>query len=82
MKRVADAREPPVVIPVIVVAVDVHVTLVVPPVERGELYKMPSLPLPVECSLSCIEFAIVIAWHSVPSIFFFEVLHAPRYLKP
>ncbi len=35
MKRVAQASEPPVVIPVVVVAVDIHVTLVVPPVERG-----------------------------------------------
>jgi len=61
MKRVADAREPPVVVPVVVVAVDVHVALVVPPVERGELYKTPSIPLFVECSLNCIEFAISIA---------------------
>ncbi|KKR41614.1 MAG: hypothetical protein UT78_C0023G0005 [Candidatus Nomurabacteria bacterium GW2011_GWF2_40_12] len=35
MKRVADASEPPVVIPVVVVAVDVHVALVVPVIERG-----------------------------------------------
>jgi hypothetical protein len=36
-KRVAHASEPPVVIPIIVVAVDVHVALVVIPlVERGE----------------------------------------------
>ena len=35
MKRVADASEPPVVIPVVVVAVDVHVALVIPAVERG-----------------------------------------------
>jgi hypothetical protein len=36
-KRVANASEPPVVIPVVVVAVDVHVALVVVPlVERGE----------------------------------------------
>ena len=30
MKKVADASKPPVVVPVIVVAVHVHVTLVVP----------------------------------------------------
>ena len=35
MKTVAAAREPPVVVPVIVVAVDVHVALVIPAVERG-----------------------------------------------
>ena len=35
MKRVAEAGEPPVVVPVIVVAVDVHVALVVPAVEGG-----------------------------------------------
>ena len=35
MKRVAEASDPPVVIPVIVVAVDVHVALVVPAVKRG-----------------------------------------------
>jgi hypothetical protein len=37
MKRVATTRKPPVVIPVIVVAVDVHVPLAVPPVERREI---------------------------------------------
>jgi hypothetical protein len=36
MKRIAHATEPPIVVPVIVVAVDVHVPLVVPPVERDE----------------------------------------------
>lgn len=36
MKRVADTSEEPVVIPVVVVAIDVHVTLVIVPlVERG-----------------------------------------------
>jgi len=37
MKKVAKAREPPIVIPVIVVAIDVHVTLVVPLAERSEI---------------------------------------------
>jgi hypothetical protein len=38
MKRVAETGEPPVVIPVVVVAVDVHVALVVVPlVERGRI---------------------------------------------
>ena len=36
-KRVAETGKPPVVIPVIVVAVDIHVPLVVPPVERREI---------------------------------------------
>ena len=39
IKRVANAREPPVVIPVFVVAVDVELALVVPPVERGEFVR-------------------------------------------
>jgi hypothetical protein len=43
MKRVATPGKPPVVIPVVVVAVDVHVTLIVPAVERDELYRMPSI---------------------------------------
>ena len=35
MKRVSDARERPVIVPVVVVAVHVHVALVVPAVEGG-----------------------------------------------
>lgn len=34
MKRVADATEPPVVVPIVVVTVDVHVALVVVAIER------------------------------------------------
>ena len=37
MKRVAPTGKPPVVVPVIVVAVNVHVALVVPPVESGQI---------------------------------------------
>jgi len=33
MKRVADTGKPPVVVPIVVVAVDVHFALVVPTVE-------------------------------------------------
>ena len=33
MKRIADAAEPPIVVPVTLVAVAVHVALVVPPIE-------------------------------------------------
>ncbi len=36
MKKVADTSEPPVVIPVIVVLVDIHIALVIPPVD-GEV---------------------------------------------
>ena len=36
-ERVAKASEPPVVVPVVVIAVDVHVALVIPPVERGKI---------------------------------------------
>ena len=46
IKRVANAREPPVVVPVVVVAVDVELALVVPPVERDDLCEAPSVPLP------------------------------------
>lgn len=49
MKRVANAREPPVVVPVVVVAVDVHLALVVPTVERGvALYGVSSASLLLE----------------------------------
>lgn len=59
MRIVAAAGEPPVVIPPIVVAVDVHIALVIPVVERGvALCDVPSLPLPIECSPGCIEFGI------------------------
>ena len=34
-EKICDASEPPIVIPVVVVAVDVHVTLVIPLVESG-----------------------------------------------
>ena len=55
MKRVADASKPPVVVPVIVIAIAVHVALVVPPVEREvPAYGEPSLPLSFEYSRGCI----------------------------
>lgn len=43
MKIVAKPRKPPVVIPVVVVAVDVHVPLVVPAIERSP-NRMECLP--------------------------------------
>ena len=54
VKIVADAAEPPVTIPAAVVAVDVHVVLIIPPVERGELCDVPSVPLPLDYSRGCI----------------------------
>lgn len=60
MKWVANTGEPPVVVPVVVVAVDVHLALVVPTVERGvALYGVSSISLPLEYSRSCIESGIV-----------------------
>ncbi len=45
MKRFANATPPPVVVPVVVVAVNVHVPLaIVPPVHREESYKVPPMP--------------------------------------
>ncbi len=56
MKRFAKASEQPVVVPVVVVTVDVHVPLaVVPLVERDELYEVPSEPPPLEYFLK-VEF--------------------------
>ena len=70
MKRVADTADPPVVVPVIVVAVDVHFALVVPPIERDELCSVPSMPLPIECSLGCIVFGrMLLHQYVAPSIF-------------
>ncbi len=50
MKWFADAADPPVVIPVVLITVAVHLALVVEPVE-GEIAascKAPPLPLPIE----------------------------------
>lgn len=43
MKAVAQPRKEPVVIPVVVVAVDVHVPIIIPAIERGPHY-MECLP--------------------------------------
>ncbi len=50
MKKVATTGQPPIVIPVVVVTIDIHVPLTVPPVERGEMCKALSEPPPLECS--------------------------------
>ncbi len=60
MKRVAKASEPPEGTPVVVVAIDIHLMLVVPTVEGGvALYGVSSISLPLEYSQSCIESGIV-----------------------
>ncbi len=50
MKKVADTGETPIVIPVIVVTIDVHVALIVVPTIEGGLYEVPSVPPPLEYS--------------------------------
>ena len=50
MRILADAAQPPVVVPVVVVLVHVHVALVVPAVESGYLYKVPSISSSLEYS--------------------------------
>ena len=72
-KRVAEASEEPVVVPVVVVAVHVHPAVIVPAVERRvAVCKMPSAPPSLECSQDCILFGIVMPWHSAPSILLLE----------
>ena len=56
---ICEAGKQPVVVPIVVVAVDVHVPLVVPEVERSELYRVPSVPPPLEYSQGCIAFGII-----------------------
>ena len=62
MKRVAGSRnagKEPVVVPVVVVAVAVHVALVVPAIERqAAMYEAPPIPPPFEYSRGCILFGI------------------------
>ena len=59
MKKVANASKPPVVVPVVVVAVDIHLALVIPTVECGvALYRVSSASPPLEHSQGCIESGI------------------------
>lgn len=53
MKGVANTTEPPIVIPIIVVLVDIHVTLVIPCVKGlvAEMYEVPPASPPIEYSL-------------------------------
>ena len=73
MKRIATARKPPSVVPLVVVAVNVHVALVIPAIEGG-LYGGSSIPLPLEYSRGCIVFGILnaITLHT-KYLLFFEV---------
>lgn len=60
MKRVTTPREPPVVIPVVVVAVHVHIALAVVPVEgRVALCENSSKTLSAKKSADCIVFSII-----------------------
>ncbi len=54
MKIVANTSKPPIVIPVVVVAIDIHIALVIEAVERGNLYKISSVPPSIEYSQDCI----------------------------
>ena len=86
-ERVAKASEPPVVIPVVVVTVDVHVTLLVPAVERGELYRVPPMPPPLEnlviiLKLNRIRHRNALALCTKYLHFFVKCLHTPLYPKP
>lgn len=53
MRRVAEASEPPVVIPVVVVPVDVHVPLVIPVVEGSSVQNTIHATTPR--SIACLE---------------------------
>lgn len=85
MRKVANTSEPPVVVPVVVVAVDVHVPLAVPPVERGDRFCM-KCPLDHHL-LNTLKVVSNLA-SKCPSVsyqvfsFFVEVLHTPPYPKP
>lgn len=73
MKRVADDEETVVLVPIVVVPVQVQLPLVIPPVQAGDvavairvmpdrapaMYKVPSVPLPIEYSLGCILFGSI-----------------------
>ena len=84
MKRVAHASKPPVVVPVVVVAVDVHLALVVPTVERGEIVRDT-----IYATTPRILLELYFIWdlksanasHQVSS-FFVKCLHTPLYPKP
>lgn len=62
MKRVAEAGEPPVVVPVVVVPVHIDVALAIEAIERSvALYRISPAPLSLECSQDCIESGILLS---------------------
>jgi len=72
MRIVAAAGEPPVVIPPIVVAVDVHIALVIPTVERGRIRaKCHPYHHPLNILRAVSYSASVMPEHVAPSIFIF-----------
>ncbi|MFA6407851.1 MAG: hypothetical protein WCW36_00010 [Candidatus Paceibacterota bacterium] len=82
MKRFAGSRytgKEPIVVPVVVVAIAIHVPLVVPAVEREvAMCGVPSISLPIEalCDLRVVcggsaVFGIIMPEHFTPSIFIF-----------
>ena len=72
MKIVATASKPPVVIPLVVVAVDIHITLVIPTVE-GRPHCMGHHPY--HCSSNTLGAVFYstsqMSWSLIPSIFIF-----------
>ena len=83
MKRVANAPDPPVVIPVIVVAIDVHVALVVvPPVEGGHI-----VPGVIQTTVHRILSGLYRIWHLNAltlrtKYLYFLNIQQPRFCKP
>lgn len=84
MRRVADARENPIVVPIVRIPADVDVPVViVPAVEGGPLYGMHSAPPAPDSSqdlylirqINCSDMP-----HQVSS--FLRSLHAPRCAEP
>lgn len=71
MKSVAATREPPVVIPVVVVAVDVYVPIVVPAVEGRKCMKYHLIHHPLN-TLGVVSYlALLMLQYLTPSIFIF-----------
>ena len=86
MKRVAKTSEPAVVVPIIVVAVDVHVALAVPPAEDRESVQEAFRATASRLfDTGCILFEIlnsVAFLYQVSSIFDLKCLHEPLFFQP
>jgi hypothetical protein len=76
MKRVAKTSEPPVVVPIIVVTVDVHVALVVPLVERSEFVKNA-----ICATIPQILSGLNIISHHNASAFYTKYFHFLKFLR-